>query len=591
MHRVHFPLRHNGTAWVPRWTAAPAAALAALVVATLAPAGAQAQPAPEVLQQQNRIQQQQQERLREEQERALQQRAPQPGADLKSLVPQVAVPALDAACHDVTELRIEGAEHLASATRESLARSFTGRCLGAPELEALLGELTRDYIERGFVTTRVYLPPQDLRGGVLRLKVVEGTIERYQLAQLGTERDGVWLRGAFPARPGELLNLRDLEQGLDQLNQLQSNQATLDLQPGSAPGQSVVVVHNRPQRPVHLYLSYDNLGTPTTGRDNIGATVSFDSILGLNELIAITRSQTVPQGGGHSASSTALRVAVPFRYANFAFDASGSQYTNALSLPSGLPLVANGHTTNLGLTASRVVFRNQASRVSVAGRLGRYDTTNALGGQELAASTRKLGTLELGVSGFTPVAGGMSNARLGYVRGLRSLGALVDAPGLPADYPHAQFDKFTLDLGYQRRLELAGQPLQWTSMFSAQYSLDPLFGSQQFLIGSPSTVRGSRLNSLSGDHGVLLRNDIAWPWVAAVGGQPLAGSFYAGYDFGRTRNRFDGQPEGAMSAATLGATARWRSANLEVFASRALHLPAFMDHEGTLYGVRLAYSF
>jgi hemolysin activation/secretion protein len=589
MHRVHIPHR-RGAAWVLRWTAVPTA-LAMLVAAAPMSATAQVQPAPEGLQQQNQIQQQQEERLRQQQERALPQRPPQPGTDLKSLVPPVQVPPLGAACHDVTELRIEGAAHLADATRASLARAFTGRCLGVHELEALLGALTRDYIERGFVTTRVYLPPQDLRTGVVRLRVVEGTIERYELAQVGAPREGAWMRGAFPARPGELLNLRDLEQGLDQLNQLQSNHATLDLQPGAAPGESVVIVRNRAERPVHLYVSYDNLGTPATGRNDVAATVSFDGELGFNELIAVTRSETVPQGGGHHAASTGLQVAVPYGYASFGFDASGSDYTNALSLPSGLPLLANGHTTSLGLTASRVLLRNQSSRLSVAGRLGRYDTSNALGGQELAASSRKLATLELSASGFTPVAGGMGNARLGYVRGLRALGALADAAGLPPDYPRAQFSKFTLDLGYQRRLELAGQPLQWTSLVSAQYSRDPLFGSQQFLIGSPRTVRGSRSNSLSGDDGILLRNDLAWPWVVGLGGRPLAGSLYAGYDYGRTRNRFAGQPEGSMAAATVGATASWRHANAEVFASRALHLPAFMRHEGTLYGVRVAYSF
>ena len=238
MHRVHIPPR-RGAAWLPRWTSVPTA-LAVLVAAAPMPATAQAQPAPEVLQQQNQIQQQQEERLRQQQERALPQRPPQPGTDLKSLVPPVQVPPLGAACHDVTELRIEGAAHLADATRASLARAFTGRCLGANELEALLGTLTRDYIERGFVTSRVYLPPQDLRTGVLRLRVVEGTIGKYELAQVGAPRESAWLRGAFPARPGELLNLRDLEQGLDQLNQLQSNHATLDLQPGAEPGQSVV---------------------------------------------------------------------------------------------------------------------------------------------------------------------------------------------------------------------------------------------------------------------------------------------------------------------------------------------------------------
>jgi hemolysin activation/secretion protein len=45
-----------------------------------------------------------------------------------------------------------------------------------------------------------------------------------------------------------------------------------------------------------------------------------------------------------------------------------------------------------------------------------------------------------------------------------------------------------------------------------------------------------------------------------------------------------------MSGATLGATAQWRRLSLDVFASRALHLPGFMAGEGTLVGVRLSCS-
>lgn len=554
----------------------------------VAACAAQAQVPPDAARQGQIIERQQQERLRDAQERALQPPPAREGTDLKSLQAPTQVPGFDG-CHDIQEIRVENAPLLRPAARAAATRDFAGKCLGAKELEALLAMLTRDYIDRGYVTARIYLPAQDLKGGVLRLTVVEGTIERFQLEHSG-QRESTSLRGAFPARAGETLNLRDLEQGLEQLNSLSSNAAAMDLQPGTQPGQSVVVVRNRTAVPVHLHLSYDNLGSPATGRDNAAATLSFDSLLGLNELIAFTRSQTVPQGGDHKADATALRVAVPWGYSTFTFDASRSNYTNGIGLPSGLTLLATGRTTSFGFGASRVVLRNQDSKVSVSARLATSESLNYIDGQFLTVSSRKLATLEVGATGFTPLAGGMINGRLGVVQGLRALGALRDLPGTPDDFPHAQFTKFTLDGGYQRRFEAGPVPLQWTAQLSAQHSRHALFGSQQFLVGSPATVRGSRLNALSGDHGLLLRNDVAWPWRVTVGDSVLGGTVYAGYDAGRARNRAPGAQDGSMSGVTLGATLQWRRTNVEIFASRAAHLPASMSHEGTLYGVRLSHS-
>ena len=42
---------------------------------------------------------------------------------------------------------------------------YSKRCLGVAEIEQLLGAVTREYIVDGYITTRVYLPPQDLTRG------------------------------------------------------------------------------------------------------------------------------------------------------------------------------------------------------------------------------------------------------------------------------------------------------------------------------------------------------------------------------------------------------------------------------------------
>jgi hemolysin activation/secretion protein len=564
------------------------ARLAALSLLFL-PHAALAQLPPGAGQQGSIIERQQQERLREQQERARDARPPREGIDASGLMPQVAAPDIGAGCHEIRKIQIDGATLLKDSEHAAIRRDFADRCLGSTEVGDLMAQLTKYYIDRGYITTRVYLPPQDLGNGTLQLTVVEGTIEAYTVDQVGRDPASLSVGGAFPGAPGDILNLRDLEQGLEQLNGLQSNHATMDIKPGTGPGQSIVALSNQTTSPAHLTVSYDNLGIPSTGRDNLSATASFDSLLGLNELIAFTRSQTILGSDAHKSDITAMQVSVPWGYNTFTLDASESHYTNVITLPSGLATPTTGRTTIYGLMLSRLLFRDQHSNLSLSGRVSTNDTDNYLGNQFLAVSSRRLATLDIGLGGMSRLGDGAFSGRIGYVQGLDAFGARTDMPDLPDDLPHAQFGKYTLSLGYQRLLAIEETRFQWNSQFNAQHSRDSLYGTQQFLVGSPASVRGAQLNVLSGDHGYAWRNDLALPWQAELAGTGVNGSVYVGYDIGGTSNRRDTERDGSMASATIGATVRTQLFSIDVFASRVVRKPAFMTlDEGTLCGVRLS---
>ncbi|MCZ2996007.1 hypothetical protein NYY81_18425, partial [Acinetobacter baumannii] len=93
--------------------------------------------------------------------------------------------------------------------------------------------------------------------------VVEGKLESLK----GAESSGITdrqLAMSFPGKQGELLNLREIEQMVDQLNRLPSNQAQMELAPGKAVGGSDVLVKNTPQKPWRVGLSRHNGGQRST---------------------------------------------------------------------------------------------------------------------------------------------------------------------------------------------------------------------------------------------------------------------------------------------------------------------------------------
>lgn len=202
-----------------------------------------------------------QNRLLEEQQRRLEELKELPG---KAIKPQTPAAPVEARCFPVRHLELKGAQSLSDDERERLIKPYKNQCLGVSRLNELLKRITDTYIDKGLLTSRAYLPQQDLSNGHLQVLVAEGKLEALTSADNSTlsERE---LAMTFPGNNGNLLNLREIEQALDQLNRLPSNQAHMELAPGSAVGGSKVVVKNTPQKPWRASLSRNNDGQKSTG--------------------------------------------------------------------------------------------------------------------------------------------------------------------------------------------------------------------------------------------------------------------------------------------------------------------------------------
>ncbi len=532
------------------------------------------------------LQRQNQQRIERDIEAAAPRERSAPGIDTSALMPRADASAAGKKCHLIQTIAINGAPHLSPSVRAELSRKFGGQCLGVAEIEEILGTVTKDYILRGFITTRAYLAPQDLGRGKLDITVLEGVLEAIVLDE-GAQRS-INPRNVFPAAGG-LLNLRDFEQGLDQVNKLASNSAQLDIQPGAQAGASRVVIHNAPGRPLHAGLSADNQGSAGTGRNQLGATVSADRLLGWNELLLFTVRRSQPNDMARKGSeSRSLTAMLPFGYSTLSYSGSRSAFVSMIEAPSGDQLQFRGSARSDAVKFERLVYRDQATRESLAATLTVKDSKSYLADQLLGVSSRTLSVLDLDSSTSTAFAGGALSIDLGYARGLRLGGALADAEGIPATAPRAQFGKFKFGINFNRPFKLGGVDAAWSTQVTGQHGRTSLYGSEQILIGGLYSVRGFVDNTLSGDHGWYARNELSLRPVLALGGQSIPVRLFAGLDYGRVRSRADDMPQGRLSGAAAGITASWKGISLELTTTRPLGVAEGMTREGAQTWIRLS---
>lgn len=483
-------------------------------------------------------------------------------------------------CVNIERVELEGATALSDADRQNLLRAYLGRCVGLAEINQLLQDITNHYIARGYTTTRAYIPEQDMSSGVLRILVLEGIVEKIML-----KGEGVSLATAFPGLEGKLFNLREFEQGLDQINRLRSNNATIDIAPGSAPGTSIIEVSNSPGKRWWLTLANDNTGSKSTGRHQTSLTLGLDDPLGLNDYLNLSLRINPDAGGDKLSRAIAAYYAVPYGPWTFSFNATDFEYRSIVH-GQFFDFDTSGTSRTQALRVERNMYRDQRTKFSLSAGLTLKDNKNYINDELIEAGSRRLTIADIGANLSLNALGAFWSFDLGYGRGLKSFGALEDPDGWPADAPQAQFERFTYGLSFSMPMQAGETQLVWQSMFSGQYSPDVLHGTEQISIGSPFTVRGYRKSSIAGDTGWFWRNEIGVPLQLSVLGEGLPPGRirpFLGYDVGHINARGE-SPGGTLTGFTAGVDLYTGPFSIQIAYSIADRMPSnFNSNEKSFY--------
>lgn len=582
--------------------------LACSLIVPVAMAWAQAPEQPE----QDRLRQQQELLRQQERERALreqQETRPDVRLEHEGEAQITRLPANEAPCFQIQRMILTGefADRFgwALGAADPAEDPATGRCLGTAGINAVMARIQDAIIAKGYVTTRVLAAPQDLKAGTLTLTVVPGRIRAFRFAD-GTD-PRVALGNAMPARPGDLLNLRDIEQALENLQRVPTVAADIQIVPadgdGAEPGQSDLVITWQQRKRWRASLSLDDSGSEATGQWQAGATLSLDNPLGWNDLFYVNVGHDVFNGSAKGTSSWTVHYDVPAD--NWLLGTTASEYDYRQTVVGPFErYVYSGSSRNMELRASRMLFRNAKNKFGIYGRGWWRESDNFINDAEIEVQRRRMAGWEAGLTHKKFIGAATLEASVAYRRGTgafdalpspEELGyrnALQEHQGDPGSYPLPTLDGtsrmklITADAQLTVPFQLGHQRLRYSVSWRAQWNRTPLVPQDRFAIGGRYTVRGFDGEvSLTGERGWLLRNEVS----LALGGRQ---ELYAGVDRGHVAGPATAQQLGhQLTGFALGLRGGWRGLAWDGFVGAPLSRPEGFPAAYTTLGFSMNWSF
>lgn len=442
---------------------------------------------------------------------------------------------------------------------KKIEKKYENKSLKNSEVKQLLFDFINQAVEKGYTTTRVGISQdRGYDGKILRLEVHAGKIDSVILNN-DNFFDKAKVFTSFPTNKNKILKLQDIEQMVDQFNKINSNNLKIDIIPGRYNETSTLKLENIQTRKFILNLSYNNYGNESTGRDRGRLDFSYDNLFGINDNIyliyqrgrnsRLNRSDQISRQDWEKEKLNEdwyLNYSFPFRNWSFSMNYSHSYYKNSYDGFSIFDIT--GKSTQFNPTFDRIIYRNRYSKLSITGGLKVKRNESYL--EDIELNDRKLTIGSLGLSHSRLFYKGLLGIDFTYDRGLPWFEAEKNDKTSKKN-PKSEFNRYNLIINWYKPINLGKKQFIYKFLGVGQYSDDTMHQSEKISLGDEYTVRGYKEDSLSGDSGYYLRNELSYNLYMKKAGVLTP---YIGYDYGEIWNNFtdDKYKKGYISGYALG---------------------------------------
>lgn len=198
----------------------------------------------------------------------------------------------------LNDVVFDGSDYLSDADIRAVTARYVGRPIGFADLQAMIGELNALYLQAGVLTAQVVLPPQEVRGGVLRVALIEAEISEVELVDM-PRTSAEFMRRNLSLPIGGKPDFDQIERDLMIFDIAHDIAPQLSFAPGETPGTTRAEIRAEEPRRFAFTASVDNFGRDETGAARATVFGRWSSVTGVRDTLSF---QAQKSEGAGSAS-------------------------------------------------------------------------------------------------------------------------------------------------------------------------------------------------------------------------------------------------------------------------------------------------
>ena len=425
----------------------------------------------------------------------------------------------------VSRFRVTGATVFSESELIALLGE-AGTPMRLSELQARAERVTNHYKDRGYIVARALVPAQDVRDGVVEIRVVEGNYERIDIANatdLSESRIRSLLGGV---QEGAVVHGPTLERAVLLISDLAGAQPKATLEPGAQAGFTNLALEVAATRSADFDVSYDNGGSRFTGRHRVSLGAALNSPFKIGDRLSARYITS-----GERLSSLRLAYDAPLGARGLRANIYASETSYELG-EEFTPLEASGSARSVGGGLAYPWLRSADANLRlIAGaehrelddRIAASNTDNEKTARVVhagAAGDLRDGFFGGGITAFQALA---FTGRL-----LLHTPDLIDTDNATAR-SRGRYTKLALGLN---RLQSVTENLRLVLNYTGQVAWDNLDSSEKMSVGGMSGVRAYPPGEAAGDDAHLFQAELRYNAGERLGGQLVPMVFF---DHARSR--------------------------------------------------------
>ena len=462
-----------------------------------------------------------------------------------------------------------------------LVKKYENRPLTGNEISNLSIIFTNFFKNKGDFGTFVKFQSGNIVEGILKFEVIPGKLKEIIFNDSKGENSHYLRRNlAFPVGQNDILNIYDIDQGLDNLN-VGNYTHEIGILPIEE-GQYNLIINEKTSG-FGGAIGFDNNSYKDLGRNRGLFVLQKGNLLGLNDLWTFNFVERLMEDRKKNKENIFnIGVKIPYGYWKFGYEIEKGYNRNILRTSLNSYKMKNS-VLEQRFYIEKMIWRNNHQKTSLVSSFKVRDYESKLNDIKLEVSSKQYGSFSFGVEHLNFIKGGVFYMLLEYERGVPWFHSEKNQSPRRHGAYEIEYNKVNFSFNWQKYINMNKYTFLYNLSSGGIYSPDRLLTMNQFSIGDLYTVRGFKETSVYGNKAIFVNNTLTYVNDSMV--EP-----FIGFDGGISRDR-DLPKNDKLGGLALGINLKYKNMRGSIAYGIPVKVPTGLPREKNPIYVNFYYNF